>query len=317
MTARMISGVWVTTPAEVIEHYRPRQEFVSEARWAQIRPLAVVASEAAQHASVDAALGALRAIAQFLAWCVQEEIPLTVDGAFRPEHVERYVATQTGYMTPASRSTRRSHLRRVARAATKAAPWPHPARPYARPTPMSAPLTTLEEDSYWEAVRAQPSPLWERRLKALMVLGLGAGLPAREALTVTIRDHVRTSTIDARLWIIELPDRQVPIDQRYVALMQELSVFEHTEPLVGPFRSDAKNPMAVLTEGIALPAGQQSLRMTQFRTTWMKRLLERDVRISEFQAMSGIASAKTLETIAPFIDLRTRDAEWLRKGAGL
>lgn len=317
MTARMVSGVWVATPAEVIECYRPRQEFIAEPLWGQIRPLTTQATTAAQHASVEAALAAVRATAQFLAWATREEIPLTAERVFRSEHVERYIATQTWRMTPASRSTRRSHLRRVARAATKAAPWPQPERPYARTTPMLAPLTAQEENSFWEAVRAQPSPIWERRLKALMVLGLGAGLPSREALTVTIRDHFRVSAIDDRLWLIELPDRQVPIDHRYVSLAQELSEFDHEEPLVGPFRRDAKNPMAVLTEGIAMPPGQRSLRMTQFRTTWMKRVLERDVRISEFQAMSGIASAKTLETIAPFIDLRAERSEWLLKGAGL
>lgn len=317
MTARVVAGVWVMTPAEVYLHYRPRPDFISEAVWQQVRPVAVTACEATSHASVDAALGAIRAVAQFLAWCTRQEMPLEAERVFRPEHVERFVATQTSHMTAASRATLRGHLRRVARAATKSAPWSQPERAYVRATSMSVPLADHDVNLYWEALRAQPSPLWERRLKALMVLGLGAGLPRREALLVSIREHVRQSTVDPDLWVLQLPDRTVPIDTRYVPLLKELARQDHTEPLVGPYRADAKNPMAVLTEGIVLPPGLPPVRLARFRITWMKRLLERDVRISEFQAMAGIASAKTLETIAPFIDLRRDGAEWLRKGAGL
>lgn len=313
----MIAGDWITTPARVYAVYKPRHEYVPEEVWELIGPLAVAACEAAQHCSVDAALAAIRATTQFLAWCHQQEIPLQVEKAFLPDHVARFIATQTTHMTPASQATRRSHLRRVARAATKAAPWPQPDQVYARDTPMTSPLTPAEVDSYWDALRAQPTAAAERRLKAFMVLCLGAGLRSGEALTVTLRDHVGYADGGGvRMSTIHLPSRVVPVDTRYVPLLHELAGHDHSEPLVGPFNPRAKHPIGNLIDSIALPANQHTLRLSRFRITWMVTILSRDIRISEFQALAGVVSAKTLETIAPFVPGRFTDGLWLRKAAG-
>ncbi|MBF9335313.1 hypothetical protein G3N30_03390 [Microbacterium lacticum] len=314
----MIAGDWITSPARVYEAYSPRHEYVPERVWAEIRPLVVHACEAADHSCVDAALGAIRATAQFLAWCHQQEIPLKAERVFLPEHVERFIATQTVHMTPASRATRRSQLRRVARAATKTAPWPQPDRVYARDAPMTAPLTPAEVDAYWDALRAQPTATAERRLKAFLVLCLGAGLRAGEALTVSIAGHLGYTDADGtKVCTIHLPDRVVPIDTRYVPLLHELAEYDHSEPLVGPFNPRAKHPVGNLIDVIALPANQRTLRLSRFRITWMVNVLSRDIRISEFQALAGVASAKTLETIAPFVPARFTNNEWLRNAAGL
>lgn len=317
LTGQMIAGDWITSPARVYETYTPRHEYVPARVWTVIRPLVVVACEAADHSSVDAALAAIRATAQFLAWCHQQEIPLQAEQAFRPDHVERFIATQATHMTPASRATRRSHLRRVARAATKTAPWPQPDRVYARDTAMTAPLTPAEVDAYWDALRAQPTATAERRLKAFMVLCLGAGLRAGEALTVTIKDHVGYTDADGvQVCTIHLPDRFVPVDTRYMPLLHELAEYDHAEPLVGPFNPQAKHPVGNLIDVIALPANQRTLRLSRFRITWMVNILCRDIRVSEFQALAGVVSAKTLETVAPFVPGRFTNGLWLRKAAG-
>lgn len=313
----MIAGDWITTPSRVYETYTPRHEYVPERVWAVIRPLVVDACEAADHSSVDAALAAIRATAQFLAWCHQQEMPLKAERVFLPDHVERFIATQTAHMTPASRATRRSHLRRVARAATKTAPWPQPDRVYARDAPMTAPLTPAEVDAYWDALRAQPTATAERRLKAFMVLCLGAGLRAGEVLTVTIERHLGCTEADGtQVCTIHLPDRVVPIDTRYTPLLHELAEHDHSEPLVGSFNPRAKHPIGNLIDGIALPAKQRTLRLSRFRITWMVNVLSRDVRISEFQALAGVVSAKTLETVSPFVPGRFANGLWLRKAAG-
>jgi integrase len=313
----MIAGDWIDTPARVYDIYTPRHEYVSERVWELVRPLAIAACRAADHSSVDAALAAIRAAAQFLAWCHQQEIPLQAECVFLADHVERFVATQAPHMTPASRATRRSHLRRVARAATKTAPWPQPDRVYVRDTPMTTPLMPAEVEAYWDALRAQPTASAERRLKAFMVLCLGAGLRAGEALTVTVKDHVGYTDADGvQVCTIHLPDRLVPVDTRYMPLLHELAEYDHAEPLVGPYNPQAKHPVGNLIEVIALPAKQRTLRLSRLRITWMVNILSRDIRISEFQALAGVVSAKTLETVAPFVPGRFTNGLWLRKAAG-
>ncbi len=150
-----------------------------------------------------------------------------------------------------------------------------------------------------------------------MVLCLGAGLRAGEALTVSIAGHLGYTDADGmQVCTIQLPDRVVPIDTRYVPLLHELAEFDQSEPLVGPFNPRAKHPVGNLIDGIALPAKQRTLRLSRFRITWMVNVLSRDVRVSEFQALAGVVSAKTLETVAPFVPGRFTNGLWLRKAAG-
>ncbi|MGO3234266.1 MAG: hypothetical protein ACTIKT_12440 [Microbacterium sp.] len=49
----------------------------------------------------------------------------------------------------------------------------------------------------------------------------------------------------------------------------------------------------------------------------MVNVLQSDVRISEFAHIAGVVSAKTLETIAPYVPGRWDDNVWLKKAAGL
>ena len=49
----------------------------------------------------------------------------------------------------------------------------------------------------------------------------------------------------------------------------------------------------------------------------MARVLNDDVRISEFQRVSGTASAKSLEGLTPHIPVRADASEYLFKAAGI
>jgi integrase len=314
---RTVGGVFATTPAAVYAAYVPRPEFIKVEVWPAIRPLTVSACESARFTSVDAALGGVRATAQFLAWCVEESIRIELEIAFHPDHVERFLAARTGHLTDASRATRASAIRRVARTATKRAPWVAPPTPYARPNAISAPYTDDDQRALLAAVGAQRDELWERRLKAVLVLGLGAGLRPAEMLTVTPAEHVRRNVNDPRLWAITLSDRIVPIRRDYVPALRELMDAHPDEPIVGPNRTDVKNPTGILTAGVVLPGTAPRLQLSRLRITWMVWLLSNGIRVREFQALAGTVSAKTLETIAPHVPGRWADDEWLRIGAGL
>lgn len=317
MPGRVVSGEFVTTPHDVYEMYRPRTEYVSAQAWQEIRTLAVASCRAAEHSSVDAALISIRATGQFLAWCRRDGIALSPEAAFQPDHVERYIATQTRNLTVATSATYRSHLRRVGRASTRRAPWPAPPRAYARPTPMTGPYSTAEVAGFLEAVDLQPSELWRRRLSVFLTLGLGAGLRPGEHLGVRADRDLRVHHDDPRLWVVALPGRTVPVRAEYVDRLRELSRVYPEGPLIGAHRADIKNPQGVLMEGFEFRRSLPPLRLFRLRITWMVNVLQSDVRISEFAHIAGVVSAKTLETIAPYVPGRWDDNVWLKKAAGL
>ncbi|MDO5619751.1 hypothetical protein [Kocuria sp.] len=78
-----------------------------------------------------------------------------------------------------------------------------------------------------------------------------------------------------------------------------------------------KDPLGKIRAGIELPSYLPSLHYARLRTTWMATILTQDVRISEFMAMAGTVSAKTLEAIAPYVPGRWDADVYLMKAANL
>lgn len=68
----------------------------------------------------------LRDVAQFLAWCHLQGLPVGIETSFTPDVVEHYIAAGTGHLSTASRATRRAQLRRIGRTVTTTAPWAPP-----------------------------------------------------------------------------------------------------------------------------------------------------------------------------------------------
>lgn len=314
---RVLQGVVVTTPEAVFEHYRPHAQRISPDIWETIRPVAVRAVAASDYRSVSAALEALRHTAGFVAWAHRRDMALHVESLFLPEHVEHFVATETRHLSEPARATCRSFLRRVGRNATKKAAWPPATAPYGKGSHMTPPYSQEEVEGFWAASRSQKDERRTRVLTALLALGLGAGLKPSEVLTVSAEEHIRRHPEDERLLGILLPDRTIPVLQQYVPVLRDLCEDYPHGALVGPHNPLSKDPLTVIRKGVEIPAWLPPLRVPRLRTTWMASVLTQDVRISEFLAISGTVSAKSLETIAPHVPGRWDDDAYLFKGAGL
>lgn len=313
---RVISGVVVTTPEGVFEHYRPAASRVSDEVWAAVRPLSVTACAAADYRSVAAALACMSAVTHFLAWARREGFPMDAEAVFTPSLVERYCLTQLKGLVSETRSTRRSYLRRVGRACTNKAPWPRDPKPFAENNTLMPPYTSAEVEGFWRAARAQATDRRVRVATVILVLGLGAGLRPSEMLSVRAHDIFRHPD-EPRLVVVALPDRTVPVLAAYTERLWTLCRTYPQGPLIGPHKPTSKDPFGALRQYVTFPDWLPTFRPTRLRTTWMVSVLNQDVRISEFMLMSGTVSAKTLETIAPYVPYRARDDEYLLRGAGL
>lgn len=313
---RVISGVVVTTPEGVFEHYRPAVHMVPDEVWAAVRPLAVQACAAADYRSVAAALSCMSAVTHFLAWAHREDLPMLAEAVFTPSLVERYCLTRLTGLASETRSTRRGYLRRVGRACTRRAPWPRDPKPFAENVTLLPPYTPAEVEGFWEAAEAQGTDQRVRVCTTILTLGLGAGLKPGEMLTVCASD-VFQHPDEPRLLVIVLPDRTVPVLAEYTENIRDLCRQYPRGPLIGPHRPTTKDPFGGLRKYLTFPNWLPAFRPTRLRTTWMATVLSHDVRISEFMLMAGTVSAKTLETIAPYVLYRADADEYLVKGAGL
>lgn len=313
----VIAGQAIHTPQEVLEVYRPTASSIPEAEWKAIRPVVVPAVAAAAFASPYGTLTALRYTVVMVSWVHREGLGLDPEVVFDPLQVERFVATQLGHMSPSGRSTVRGHLRRVARAGTRHAAWGPVVPSYPRTRPIAPPYTREEVEGFWRVTDAQPTQKATRVLTALLTLTLGAGLRPGELLTVTSGEHVRRHPSDERLWVILLPDRTVPVLHEYVPALRQLCLTYPEGPLIGSHRPEAKDPLGVLRKCTRIPKRLPPLRAPQLRSTWMSTVLSGDVRISEFMAIAGVVSAKSLENVAPFVPVRWDSQEYLVRGAGL
>lgn len=310
-----VAGQTLTETHDVLDTYVPAPQWIPAPRWSRIRPEVVRAVGASHHSTPGAALIAIRYTARLVSWAIDQDMPLNATTILKPENIEHFVGSQLTGFSASSISSVRSHLRRVAKSI--AGNWPHAPRPYARPSTLSPPYSLDEVQEYWETARAQATEYRRRVMTATLALGLGAGLRASEVAAVTSVDHVRQHPVHDRLWAIVLPDRTVPVLHEYVPALKDLCRRYPFGTLIGAVSKRSNDPLGPLLSHIEFPERLPALTCYRLRSTWMTTVLTRDLRISEFMAIAGTVSAKTLEGIAAHVPARKFGDEYLIKGAGL
>lgn len=314
--ARLVSvgGERIGDPVCVISVYQPSPSLVSSAEWDCVQDEVRAAVGRAEHGSARAALFAVRYTAQLTVWALRQDVPLDMGRILVPSMIDHFVATVLANLSMSSKSSVRSHLRRVARA--QSLTW-SPAVKFPRPSTLSGPYPPGILAAYWQAAHAQATARRQRVFKTVLTLGGGAGLQASEILSVSAVENVRQHPHDDRLWVIVLPDRTVPVRIDYAHALADLCEQYPAGRLIGRVSRKVNDPMGAMLEGIELPAHLPPLRCRRLRITWMARVLNADVRISEFRRVSGTVSAKSLEGLAPHIPVRDDASEYLFKAAGI
>ncbi|WP_297742854.1 hypothetical protein [uncultured Tessaracoccus sp.] len=252
----------------------------------------------------------MRFVWYFLTWAHRQDIPLELETLFMPSMVERYCATQATHLSFEARSTARSRLRKVGRACTKRAPWAPEPKPFADNHTIMPPYSSQEVEGFWRAALTQRTPRRRQVARAVLVLGLGAGLAPREVGLVSASD-VRIHPTDSGLRVVLLPDRTVPVLAERANPLRDLCRDYPQRPLVGPLNPKAKDPLGSARSRVEWPKHLPALRSSRPRTTWMATVLAQDLRVSEFMVIAGTISAKSIEAIAPHVAGRWDDDEYL------
>lgn len=299
---------------EAITSYRPTT--LTDARWAELRPLCRRLMTGYAPPSPTAARSTGTVLVAFLDWAAQRpgrvnrSTPLTAEELQTSGLVEAYLAQLTA--PDASVATYRSVLRRAVRALD-----PDPAATIAY-QPVAGPYSAAECAALVRLARNQPTGPRRRELCVIVGLGLGAGLDGRD-----LRGVLPSDVTD-----VELPDgtsgllvavrgdrpRTVPVRQAYAPLVQEALALHAAErrgrqkPLLGvkQGRRNITNP--ALARAVTATDTGVDIAVNRLRATWLVACLSAGVPLGGLLQAAGLRSARTLTDLLPYCPAPDTDA---------
>jgi hypothetical protein len=276
--------------------YRPA---IPDAHWATI-------GEFVRNAVTDSIAGTpysmtelMSTVTRHVHWCWQAAgFELDREVIFSRRVIAHAVGQSTRGLTPASQANLRAQLLRVAEQLLDddgllhlpALPSSSPSKPY-----TSSELTVLRS---WS--RGQTTPRGRQSAAALVSLGVGAGLAARELCAVTAADvceddeGVLVSVTSGRC-------RTVPLLRSWEEML--LETVSSAKPGVPLFRPGHGTFYPnIVTNFVARSAGielkPQSPRM---RATWVVTMLAAGVAPRELMRAAGVSSLEAFTRFMPFV----------------
>lgn len=260
--------------------------------WLAIRDFVVLAAcEAIPHLTYSEA-AVVNAIAHHVDWCVNVAgYTLTRETVFRRDVIGA-AASVMPTTHSSSRGRRRSLLLRVGEA-LGVIPRAKPLSPLAASSP-SSPYTTPEA---YEVARWALSQRADRQLsaRALVTLGLGAGLPSREICAARAVDIVYSGAA------VRVGDRLTPVLDEWQEELTDLATLASTAetPLFRPGVAWHKN-MVTNFVATSLPDGMPPT-VQRMRSTWLVEHLTVGTPMQDLLAAAGLRSMDALVRYERFL----------------
>lgn len=203
-------------------------------------------------------------------------------------------------------------MRRVGPLLTKRAPWE--ARPAAvARRQVAVPYRPDEVDGLRADALAQPTARKLRAARALLALGLGAGLDGRwvsrvAADAVTVRGQAVLVRVGAP------SERVVPVLAEWQDEVLGLVGTAGDEFLVGG-HSMARNRAGALAASLVVGNGHPRFSASRLRSTWLVTHLARGTRLPELARAAGLEGVTVLSDLLAFVPVLDEDMalEMLRR----
>jgi hypothetical protein len=238
------------------------------------------------------ALRTRRVVRRLVEWASREGMALERELIFDPDTVERFV--DRGLAGERSRATYRAVLRRVAPRLTRHAAWePRPAAVAWRqvaPPYGAAEVRILQRDAALQSTAPR-----RRSARALLALGLGAGLDGRWVARVSAEDVEGVGGV-VFVRVAEPSARRVVVLAQWEREVLELAATAGDEFLVGG-RSQSPRRTGHLVEQLHVPTGHPRLAPARLRSTWLVCHLAAGTRLPELCRAAGLRGATVLSDL--------------------
>lgn len=237
-------------------------------------------------------------------WAASEGLPLDREAVLDPDTVERFC--RLALANDHSRATYRSDLRRMGPLLTRSVLWPpRPAQMAARS--VALPYTKPEVELLIADVRNQPTKARWRGARALLALGLGAGLDGRWVARVEAADVERRYGA-VEVLVGEPASRRVVVRAEWEDEVLDLASSAGSAYLIGG-RSQARNRVGDIAKRLVRPAGHPRLSPGRLRSTWLLGHLEAGTRLPELCRAAGLSGFEVLSDLMRLVGSLDPDEE--------
>ncbi|KGJ72345.1 hypothetical protein GY21_15930 [Cryobacterium roopkundense] len=233
----------------------------------------------------------------FVLWCWQSRgTPLERKRIFRRSTVEEFIHLAMKKYAQGSRATHRATLWLMVDTLNPADRTEH--RPIARSAPTK-PYSSSEVATLYSWATSQGTEHRRRDAVALLALGLGAGLAAREILGVRVRD-LDTTTDDIHVIVRESRPRVVPLSPQWDRpLRRILGDLKPNDWLFRPGRISATSGQ--VTDFLLRARTDLDVRPSRMRATWLVEHLRDGTPPRELLRISGLKNLAALDKLAVFV----------------
>jgi hypothetical protein len=257
-----------------------------------------------RHMAVDIGLGdspadrrTRRQLRRLSDWATSQGLPLDREMILDPDTIERFI--EFGLAGNSSRATYRSVLRKVGPLLTTRAPW-EPRAPSVARRQVARPYLPEEVELLRTDAFHQPTPARVRAARALLALGLGAGLDGRWVTRVAGSD-VTWSRTSVFVRVGAPSTRKIVVRAEWEHELADLASTAGDEFLVGGKSTSARRT-GHLTEAFVVPTGHPRLAPARLRSTWLLNHLIAGTRLPELCRHAGLQGVTVLSDLLPLVE---------------
>lgn len=276
---------------------RPYQPRMEPERWVMIAPYVHDVVARAEPLVTYDARELYPAVTRLVEFAHNLHMPLEDRTAFDPFTVERFAQFHLATYNRASRNSMRARLRRVSEALlgetaavqTRALGKAAASRPYS--------ARDIADLDGW--AQAQPSEERRTSARALLALGLGAGLTGAEIIALRRGDVIVGETTDVS--VAGAVPRVVPMVSDWADELSDRLTYLGTDGWV--FHSEQRGGnINLITDFISRTGPHVPLQTRRMRATWLIHHLETGTPLKTLLRIAGLQSAEALDRVLPFVN---------------
>ncbi len=257
---------------------------------------------------LDASKRYARVLARLGAWSLKQGFELDREAVLCPATVDAYVGVGMPGASNGSLMAARGDLRLLGTTLTRTAPWVQRPEPIARMS-LSAPYTEAEVAAIRRDVLRQSTPLRAQAGRALLALGLGAGLDGRWNVHVTGNDVAEYDGV-VTVTVGDPLARVVVVRDEFAEDLLALAADAGNGRLVAG--STSKNAAAKAAARIVIDQGHIKLSAKRLRSSWLVAHLVNRTPLPALLEAAGLKSLASLSDLVPFLGECDDPAGFLR-----
>ncbi len=314
------------TVSGTVDRFRPRD--VPDALWDRINAMVKDAVIVTGPTRMSDAENQLTILAQLVVWADRIGQPLVPEVLLRPDTIDRFIHEGCARLTPGSRTNYRTQLWKIGAAVL--GPSVYPPKSIGMPrSGVVPPYSAAEVTDLTSWGRGLPTAYMRRNVRALLGIGLGAGLMSEDIQRLVGTDiTVHGADVVVNVVASDKP-RKVPVLPEWADDVLALAQESGDLPYFCPERDriTARDIISFIERGS--PDHKARFNVQQLRVTWIVHHLSINTHLLLLTAWAGVrpeqlmkylpfatlpAELSPLSYLAPMVPLEVRRAK--KRGAG-